>query len=83
VVLTESREEGLAILLGRIKGYAEFTMEIMFLVGIFFTIRNLLKKSSIESLGMPSGIGNNKSFKPQVNLETRFKDVAGLADAKV
>jgi len=54
----------------------------MLLVVMASTIRKLLRTNSIESLGAPN-VGNNKPFRPQINLETRFKDVAGLADAKI
>ena len=51
---------------------------------VFVLRRKLLKTSNIENLGMGGGLGNAaKQFKPLVNLETRFKDVAGLADAKL
>lgn len=72
----------MTIVLDRINGYVKFTLEMAFLVATFLTIKKLFRTSSIESLGMQGGV-NNKTFKPQINLETRFKDVAGLNDAKL
>ena len=47
------------------------------LAAVFVLRRKLLKTSNIENLGMGGGLGNAaKQFKPLVNLETRFKDVA-------
>ena len=58
--------------------------DIFFALAAVFVLRKLLKTSNIENLGMGGGLGNAaKQFKPLVNLETRFKDVAGLADAKL
>lgn len=82
VLLTESRTEKITITMEKINNYARFALEAILLVATLLTIKKIFKTSNIESIGMP-GATSAKPFKPQINLETRFKDVAGLADAKL
>ena len=81
IVMTESRREGFNLILEKFKNYMSFAFELSLLVGLIFAIRKVVKASNINAVG--ASPVNAKAFRPQVNLETRFKDVAGLADAKL
>lgn len=82
IPITESRHESTDIVLDKIYTYVKFAMEAAIVAWLLLSIKKLIRSPNFES-SMMSGVNYSKSFRPQVNLETRFKDVAGLADAKL